>query len=168
LLTNKAEYPFSSGGLPILQSPESFSIQLSNREHYVEAVRTTKHPSSKIATTNKKGPQNRRHSTCKVARAPRSHDFYDVKTWLVFTTWNPRRLTPSRSHHQTTSTATSHHQKTSTTRSGTSIHWSQPMGIKSPGSGIYSAHFISFRGSIHVPVKHARHCRITKRLLVIV
>ena len=35
--------------------------------HYVEAVRTTKHPSSKIGATRKKSPQNRRHSTCKVA-----------------------------------------------------------------------------------------------------
>jgi len=78
LLTKEAEYPFSSGVLPILQSPESFSVQLLIGEHYVEAVRTTKHPSSKIVATHKKSPLSRRHSTCKVARAPRSHDFYDV------------------------------------------------------------------------------------------
>jgi len=48
------------------------------QEYYIEAVRTTKHPSSKIGATHMKGPQNPRHLTCKVVRAPRSHDFYDV------------------------------------------------------------------------------------------
>jgi hypothetical protein len=50
--------------------------------HHVEAVRTTKHLLTKVDAIQQKGSQNRRHSTRKVAREPRSHDFYDVNVAL--------------------------------------------------------------------------------------
>jgi hypothetical protein len=61
---------------------EPFSSVCLCEEHYLEAGRTTIHPPTKIAATLQKGPQNRRHPTCKVARALRSHDFYDVNVAL--------------------------------------------------------------------------------------
>ena len=59
-------------GIPVVQ----------REEQHIEAVRTTKHPLTKVSATQQKGPQNRRHPTCKVARETRSHDFYDVNVAL--------------------------------------------------------------------------------------